>query len=486
MWDIGGNMPTGYTAEITSEKGISFKDFVMNCARAFGACVTMRDDPNDKEIPIFKVSDYHPEELRKAEKELTKFKKLTEKDWGKKAKQKFDSEIKDYEKRTKEYESSKDKYDKMLVNVKNWTPPTKDHTEFNYTKGFIELQSQVEQSEKKTEYTDFGGDISSKKTLIHYNTYTIDEVANKIVNELKVRNWEGKILKLPTGDYSKEKLPPKDEITKIIRSSMDKIGVKGDRLVEKNRNKILNSFNTLLRKAGKTVVYQKNAQKPYIVSTKEINRESMAVGNLRNRSATVFYSSDYKTELDEKNLELLNTIINDESLPKSSEKERNRFLLKTPIDLVFTKGEPERKFIKELCETENAKKIESWLKSRDMNFYSIEYSITSIGGKHSKIQSFNPDFFIKLDNGKIKHFVIIEIKSDGDVSDENKAKLKYGVQHFKDLNKELEKLKINEKYHFHFLSPNSYDVFFDHLRKGILKEFDFRSDLEDQLLAKAD
>ena len=267
---------------------------------------------------------------------------------------------------------------------------------------------------------------------------------------------------------------------------MDKIGVKGDRLVEKNRNKILNSFNTLLRKAGKTVVYQKNAQKPYIVSTKEINRESMAVGNLRNRSATVFYSSDYKTELDEKNLELLNTIINDESLPKSSEKERNRFLLKTPIDLVFTKGEPERKFIKELCETENAKKIESWLKSRDMNFYSIEYSITSVGGKHSKIQSFNPDFFIKLENGKTKHFVVIEIKSDGDVSDENKAKLKYGVQHFKDLNKELVKLKIDEKYHFHFLSPNSYDVFFDHLRNGILKEFDFRSDLEDKLLAKND
>ena len=28
------------------------------------------------------------------------------------------------------------------------------------------------------------------------------------------------------------------------------------------------------------------------------------------------------------------------------------------------------------------------------------------------------------------------------------------------------------------------DVFFDHLRKGILKEFDFRSDLEDKLLAK--
>ncbi len=290
---------------------------------------------------------------------------------------------------------------------------------------------------------------------------------------------------MPTGNYSKEKLPPKEEITKIIRNSMDKVGIKGDRLVEKNRNKILSSFNTLLRKAGKTVVYQKEAQKPYGISTKEMNRESMALGNLRHNS-TVFYSSDYKIELDEKNLELLNIVIEDGSLPKDSEQGFNVCLFKTPIDLVFTKGDPERKFIRELCELKNAEKIESWLKSRDMNFYSIEYSITSVGGKHSKIQSFNPDFFIKLENGKTKHFLIVEIKSDGDVSDENRAKLRYGVQHFKDLNKELAKLKINEKYHFHFLSPNSYDVFFDHLRNGKLVQYDFISDLEDELLANND
>ena len=211
----------------------------------------------------------------------------------------------------------------------------------------------------------------------------------------------------------------------------------------------------------------------------------MALGNLRH-NATVYYSSDYKTEIDEKNLELLNIVIEDESLPRSASKEINKFLFKTPLDLTFTKVTPERNFVKELCETNNAEKIESWLKSRDMNFYSIEYSITSVGGKHSKIQSFNPDFFIKLKDGKTAHFIVIEIKSDGDVSEENKAKLKYGVQHFKDLNKELEKQKIDEKYHFHFLSPNSYDVFFDHLRNGIIKEFEFRSDLEDKLLAKTD
>ena len=34
-------MPTGYTYKIG--EGASFKEFVMACARAFGACVEMRD-----------------------------------------------------------------------------------------------------------------------------------------------------------------------------------------------------------------------------------------------------------------------------------------------------------------------------------------------------------------------------------------------------------------------------------------------------------
>jgi len=361
----------------------------------------------------------------------------------------------------------------------------KEHKEFDYTKGFIELQSQVEESERETEYTDFEGGVRSERTLVYYNTSTIDEVVNKIYNELKIRNWEGKILKLPTGNYSKKKLPPKNDLREIIRTSMNKVGILGDRLVEKNSHKVLSSFNTLLRKAGKTVVYEKEVQKPVIIATKEMNRESMAIGNLRQNS-TVFYSSDYKTEISDKNYELLKTIIDDEDLPRKSLKEINKFVFKTPLDLTFTKGDPERTFIRDLCEEKNAKKIESWVKSRDMNFYSIEYSITSVGGKHSKTQSFNPDFFIKLKNGKTVHIIVVETKSDGDVSDENKAKYKYGLQHFKDLNKELEKQKIDEKYHFHFLSPKSYDVFFDHLRNGKLIQYDFISDLEDKLTDNSD
>lgn len=367
-------------------------------------------------------------------------------------------------------------YDKEAIEKET----KKQHQEFDYTKGYIELQSQVEEAEKETEYTSLLGEISSKNTLIHYNTYTVDEIVNKIYNELKLREWEGNILKLPTGKYSKENLPPKDEIKNIIRKSMDKVGIKGNRLIEKNKHKIESSFNTLLRKSGKTTVYQKKAKDPFTISTSDVEKESIAVGNLRHNS-TAFYSTDYAKELSSEVREILDAVIEDDSFPKSASKEINAFVFKTPIDMVFTKFEPERKFIDHLCKTDNAKEIETWMKSRDMGFYSIEYSITSVAGKHSKIQSFNPDFFIKIKKKDITHFIIVETKADGDISSENKAKMKYATQHFKNLNEELTARKIKEVYHFHFLSPNSYIVFFDHLRNGQLLEDKFRSDLEAKL-----
>ena len=58
------------------------------------------------------------------------------------------------------------------------------------------------------------------------------------------------------------------------------------------------------------------------------------------------------------------------------------------------------------------------------------------------------------------YYLVIEIKDDGDDSDENKAKYKYAVQHFAELNNRMERENINERYIFHFLSPNGYDVFF--------------------------
>ena len=68
-------MPTGYTDAI--KDGITFQQFAMNCARAFGACVTMRDDPSDKPIPErFEPSAWHKERLGDAYAALSELDKM--------------------------------------------------------------------------------------------------------------------------------------------------------------------------------------------------------------------------------------------------------------------------------------------------------------------------------------------------------------------------------------------------------------------------
>jgi len=380
-------------------------------------------------------------------------------------------------------EGDRAKYNFPLYNINYDKEPqereaSKDTEVFDYTKGYIELISQVEDDEKGTEYTSLAGEIYAKNTLIEYNTYSIDETVNKIYEEFKTREWEGRILKLPEGEYTKNELPPKDVIRKIIRASMDRRGIKGDRLVEKNRQRILQTFGTLLRKKGKTVVNVRKATEPEPILTVNMDKESMAAGNLRH-NATVFYTDSFEDELHEEAKDILLEIRDDESLPKSAEKGINQHLFKTPLDIVFTRAEPERRFVEHLCKKDNAEKIDSWIKSRDQGFYSIEYSWRK--GEHPKQQTFNPDFFIKIHNDSIDYIVVIEVKADNDDSDENKAKIRWTRQHFSDLNRELERLGITQKYIFHFLSPDSYAEFFQYLKDGRLIKEVFRSDLEDKL-----
>lgn len=383
-------------------------------------------------------------------------------------------------------EGERAKYNFVLYNInydkdQQKKEAKKDTKVFDYTKGYIELISQIEDEDKNTEYTSLTGEVYSKNTLIEYNTYTVDEVANKIYEEFKTREWEGRILRLPEGEYTKNDLPPKDTLRKIIRTSLERVGIKGNRLVEKNRQKILQSFGTFLRKKGRTTVYVRKVNKPEPISTEKMDRETIAVGNLKERCA-VFYTSDLEKEIMEDNLSILQDLIatNEDTLgQKYNLVEVNEFLFKTPLGLVFVSHDPEFKFLKHLIKKENAEKIDAWIKSRDQGFYTIEYSWRK--GEHPKQPTFNPDFFIKIHCDGIDYMVVVEIKADNDDSDENKAKLKWARQHFNDLNTELEEAGNNQKHIFHFLSPNSYSEFFEYLRNGKLIEGKFRSDLEDKL-----
>lgn len=121
-------MPTGYTSDIA--KGISFYDFTMLCARAFGACISMRDEPFNAPIPDeFKPSDYHVKNLESLQAELKTLKEMPLDEAGKRAETEYKEQLVSIERRLAEKNSLRGKYSAMLAEVNRWTPPSPDHVE---------------------------------------------------------------------------------------------------------------------------------------------------------------------------------------------------------------------------------------------------------------------------------------------------------------------------------------------------------------------
>lgn len=350
----------------------------------------------------------------------------------------------------------------------------------------IAIESQSVDVKKGTTYENaLGGEMYEHNYSIRNITWTIDEVVDKIYEEFEQREWEGKTLKLGDDEYTKNSLPPRHIIEYIIRLSMKNRGNSGEEIIESNVHKILTAFTPLLRKNKKSIVSKSVANDVYELSTNNLAKQSASVGMLR-QDKTVFLTNNWSNEIvDDEQKMIISEIIEDESLPRSAYKNVDYCLFKTPVTTVITASKPERKFVEYLCKKENADLLSAWVKSRDRGFYEIEYSC-KYGNSTSKTRKyyhdkFNPDFFLKLNKNDVTYYIVVEIKDDGDNSEENKAKYKYAVEHFEELNKRV--VSNAEKYIFHFLSPNGYEVFFNHLRDGSVLEGQekFRCQLENML-----
>lgn len=371
-----------------------------------------------------------------------------------------------------------DLYNMKYEKIEKEIQAKKDTEVFDYSRGYANLVSQVEISEKETEYEGITGGTLFKTTVIRKETTTVDEVVYKIIETFKTRDFEAKI-RFPEGTYEKENLPPEAEIRKYVTESMRRVGIKSNVLTNDNANRIYSAFQTLLRSRGSTVVLERIAKGPIKISTKEIEKETIGAGSVRH-GATIFYSNLYKEEVAPDQLPILEEIINDESLPRRASKEINNYDFKTPVSLLFTKQEPERLFVECLINSKLKNTLDAWIKSRDQYFYSIEYSWRK--GEHTTQATFNPDFFLKVNN----KIIVVEIKADDDDSEENKAKYRWSKQHFEALNKELRQSGIDQGYFMHFVSPSSYGEFIEYLSDGRLLNGEFRSNLEIKLMPSDD
>ena len=123
-------MPTGYTLDLYDGKDITFEEFVLKCARAFGALIDMRDEPMDAPIPErFEPSDYHLTELIKAKKRLEEVKKWNEKIAEQEAERAYHEALKKREEFVKKNNLIRKRYEDMLSKVREWKPPTPDHVD---------------------------------------------------------------------------------------------------------------------------------------------------------------------------------------------------------------------------------------------------------------------------------------------------------------------------------------------------------------------
>lgn len=189
-------MPTGYTHKI--KDGQSFEDFVWGCARAFGALVTMRDEPLDAPIPDkFTVDSYEVEHLAAAKAKLAKLESYKIGDWE------GENEA-DYQKRLAAYQELSDKrnaedvaYRAMLARVSAWQPPTSEH---------VGLKDFMDQQIRDSIRFDCGysPDIPEPMTVEEYRDKTLEyarkevkraeEYLNEEIDRVNTRNeWLQKL-----------------------------------------------------------------------------------------------------------------------------------------------------------------------------------------------------------------------------------------------------------------------------------------------------
>jgi len=350
--------------------------------------------------------------------------------------------------------------------------------------------------------------------------YTVDQVVAQIDQRFKSHVFERKHFDF--GDGLKfDQIPGWDEIKQVIKNAMAQARIQGDKLTKENKAVIELFFNQFLPRGKKKVVRENIEGNLFAIKTVEMQKSSASAGGLDNFTA-IFISEEYQNELTDNNLANLEEVkriaqasrenqpqeqaglfeerydFNEDYIrqliPEKNVFAVNQSMFKSPQDMVIVSHKPERQFVFRLIE--NSRLIDSWIKSPDQGFYSLDYTFWK-RGKDRTVRSFNPDFFIRIDlnaylnqieptndlkalqNKGIKEIMlVVEIKGDIEMDAQvARAKEQAGKEHFDTLTKRLlrenpinvdEELRnsLRQHYEFFLLHPEDYQRWFRNLKTG--------------------
>jgi len=110
------------------DQGCTFEEFILQCARAFGACIGTRDDPTDAPIPDkFEASDYHVKALKREKAEHTRLLNMAKPQQAAFGEAARASGVESSKKFSKNQEEANNRLESMEARVREWEPPTHEH-----------------------------------------------------------------------------------------------------------------------------------------------------------------------------------------------------------------------------------------------------------------------------------------------------------------------------------------------------------------------
>ena len=120
-------MPTGYTESITRNPEFTFRQYLLGCARAFGAAVQQRDEPVSAPLRLPELSDYYLRKFESASAELADLDAKSDEDLLVEMKKVNQASLDDHQRTVAEMAHSKARYEAFLAQALTWTPPTEEH-----------------------------------------------------------------------------------------------------------------------------------------------------------------------------------------------------------------------------------------------------------------------------------------------------------------------------------------------------------------------